>query len=54
MGKDTQREKSICTQLKEALENGDYDRASDLQIEMARKVESLEDAYRVYAENIIG
>jgi hypothetical protein len=54
LGKDTQREKSICTQLKEALENGDYDRASDLQIEMARKVESLEDAYRVYAENIIG
>lgn len=54
LGKDTQREKSICTQLKEALENGDYDRASDLQIEMAREVESLEDAYRVYAENIIG
>lgn len=54
LGKDTQREKSICTQLKEALENGDYDRASDLQIEMARKVESLEDAYRVYAEDIIG
>lgn len=54
LGKDTQREKSICTQLKEALENGDYDRASDLQIEMARKVESLEDTYRVYAENIIG
>lgn len=54
LGKDTQREKSICTQLKEALENGNYDRASDLQIEMARKVESLEDAYRVYAENIIG
>lgn len=54
LGKDTQREKSICTQLKEALENGDYDRASDLQIEMARKVESLEDAYRVYSENIIG
>lgn len=54
LGKDTQGEKSICTQLKEALENGDYDRASDLQIEMARKVESLEDAYRVYAENIIG
>lgn len=54
LGKDTQREKSICTQLKEALENGYYDRASDLQIEMARKVESLEDAYRVYAENIIG
>lgn len=54
LGKDTQREKSICTQLKEALENGDYDRASDLQIEMARKVESLEDVYRVYAENIIG
>lgn len=54
LGKDTQREKSICTQLKEALENGDYDRASDLQIEMARKVGSLEDAYRVYAENIIG
>ena len=42
LGKDTQREKSICTQLKEALENGDYDRASDLQIEMARKVESLD------------
>lgn len=54
LGKDTQREKSICTQLKEALENGDYDRASDLQIEMARKVERLEDVYRVYAENIIG
>lgn len=51
--KDTVDHKCICTRLKEALEAGDYDAASDLQLEMARKSQALEEDYRIYALNII-
>ena len=52
--KDTKYTKCICTRLKEALEVNDYDKASDLQIEMSKKLEELAEEYRVYALNIIG
>ena len=45
--------KSICTRLKDALEARDYDTASALQLEMTRKIEALEDAYREYRNNIL-
>lgn len=54
LGKDTQTEKCLCTKLKEALESDDYDTASELQVEMAKKAEILADEYRMYALNIIG
>lgn len=52
--KDTKHAKCICTRLKEALESNDYDMASDLQIEMAKKAGILSNEYYVYALNIIG
>lgn len=39
--------------LKEALEANDFDTASTLQVEMAKKAEALEKEYRVYALNIL-
>ncbi len=52
--KDTKASKSITTKLKEALEAGDYDTASDLQVELSKKAEALEKEYAVYAANIVG
>ena len=52
--KDTKASKSICTRLKEALEAKDYDKASDLQIELSKKTEALEKEYAAYALNIVG
>ena len=53
LGKDKEGKKSICTRLKDALEARDYDTASALQLEMTRKIEALEDAYREYRNNIL-
>ncbi|WP_416176878.1 glutamine synthetase [Dialister sp.] len=53
LAKDTDDGKCICTRLKEALEAGDYDTASDLQLEMAKKAQALEQEYHVYALNIL-
>ena len=53
LAKDTDDEKCICTRLKEALETGDYDTASDLQLEMTKKAQVLEKEYHVYALNIL-
>lgn len=53
LAKDTDDEKCICTRLKEALESGDYDTASDLQLEMTKKAQALEKEYHVYALNIL-
>ncbi len=53
LGKDKEGKKSICTRLKDALEARDYDTASALQLEMTRKIEALEDAYREYKNNIL-
>lgn len=53
LGKDTADSKCICTRLKEALEAADYDKASDLQLEMTKKIEALEKDYATYKLNII-
>ncbi len=53
LAKDTEDEKCLCTRLKEALEADDYDTASDLQLEIAKKAEALEKEYRTYALNIL-
>ena len=53
LAKDTDDGKCICTRLKEALETGDYDTASDLQLEMTKKAQALEKEYHVYALNIL-
>lgn len=52
--KDTKHTKCICTRLKEALEEKDYDIASNLQLEMVHKLEMLQKEYDTYELNIIG
>lgn len=53
LAKDMDENPSICSRLKEALESGDYDTASDLQLELIAKAQALEDEYRTYALNIL-
>jgi glutamine synthetase len=53
LAKDTVAQKSIFTQINDAITTGDYDTASALQIEMYGKVEELKIAYAKYKRNII-
>ncbi len=53
LAKDTVAQKSIFTQIHDAITTGDYDAASALQIEMYSKVEELKIAYAKYKRNII-
>ena len=40
------------TRIKEALDIGDYETASDLQIEMQKAVEDLAELYITYRKNL--
>lgn len=53
LAKDTLINKSVFTQIEEAIECNDYETASCLQIEMAEKVEQLKAAYAAYRKNIL-
>ena len=53
IAKDTEDGECICTRLKKALNEGNFDLASDLQLEMMKKTEELEKEYRVYELNIL-
>ena len=52
IGKDTLDEKCLLTKIVRALGEKDYDRASELQIEMQAKVEELRDLYIIYKKNL--
>ena len=52
LGKDKIKEKCLLTQIKTALDNGDYDTASELQIEMQKTVEELVGLYVNYKKNL--
>lgn len=52
MGKSTLDRKCLLTQVKEALDNEEYDKASDLQIEMQDKVEKITSMYAQYKKNL--
>ena len=52
LGRDTLDDYCLLTQVKRALDNGDYDLASELQIEMQEKVEQLTELYIVYKKNL--
>lgn len=52
IGKDTLDEKCLLTKIVKALDEKDYDRASELQIEMQAKVEELRDLYIIYKKNL--
>ncbi|MDD4565744.1 MAG: glutamine synthetase [Eubacteriales bacterium] len=53
LGKDEIMEKSLLTRVKMALDEGNYEEASALQIEMQQKVNQLIDTYFEYKKNIL-
>lgn len=52
LGKDSLSEKCLLTQAKDALDQGDYDKASNLQLIIQDKVSELLDTYAIYTKNI--
>jgi len=53
LAKDTVSQKSLFTRIREALDDGDYDNASLLQLEMAEDFAELKALYLQYRKNII-
>jgi len=52
LGRDTLDDYCLLTQVKMALDEGDYDKASELQIEMQEKVQQLTELYIIYKKNL--
>ncbi len=52
LGRDTLDEFCLLTRIKRALDRGEYDQASAMQIEMQRKVEELTNLYITYKKNL--
>lgn len=52
LGQDEIVNKSLLTRVKQALDKGDYQLASDLQKEMQAKVEQMMDTYTEYKKNL--
>ncbi|MDD6190124.1 MAG: glutamine synthetase [Firmicutes bacterium] len=52
IGKNTLDETCLLTQIVNALEEKDYDKASDLQLEVQQKVEKLVNIYSMYRKNL--
>ncbi len=52
LGRDTLDEMCLLTRIKKALDRGDYDQASDMQIEMQAKVEELMNLYIISIHNL--
>lgn len=50
--KDTMHSKSLFTRIREAIELGDYNTASNLQIEMKNKMKNVQQLYIQYQKNI--
>ncbi|MGO0861961.1 glutamine synthetase, partial [Clostridioides difficile] len=50
--KDTLTRESLFTRVREAVENKDYQTASDLQIELKRSMEEIQQLYMQYKKNI--
>lgn len=52
LGRDTLDDYCLLTRVKMALDEGDYDKASELQIEMQEKVQQLTELYIIYKKNL--
>ena len=52
LAKDTITQKCLLTQAKEALDKEDYDRASELQLEIKSRVDMLTELYNTYKKNL--
>ncbi len=53
IGKSTLKNPCLLTKIKDALDSEDYDKASDLQIEMQQKMEELSALYGKYKRNLL-
>ena len=53
LAKDSIDKKSLFTRLTNALTGGDYEKASELQVEIYGKIEELKHLYDAYEKNII-
>ena len=53
LAKDSIDEKSLFTRLIDALNCGEYGKASEIQIEIYKKIEELRTLYDAYEKNII-
>ncbi|MBQ2412111.1 MAG: glutamine synthetase, partial [Anaerotignum sp.] len=52
LGRDTMDDLCLLTRIVRALDSGDYQTASDLQLEMQDKVKQLTDLYIIYKKNL--
>lgn len=52
LGRDTMDEQCLLTKIVRALDAGKYQEASDMQIEMQKKVNELTDLYIIYKKNL--
>ena len=53
IAKDTIHEQSLLTRTRKALDDGDYETASVLQVETAQKIEELRKLYLTYKRNLL-
>jgi glutamine synthetase len=53
LAKDSLAQKSLFTRIRDAIQNGDYDAASEMQIEMSAKIDELKALYLHYKKNMI-
>lgn len=53
LGKTSISEKSLLTRAKDALDDGDYDEASSLQLQIQKRVADLTELYTVYKKNLL-
>ena len=53
LGKDTITEKCLLTQAKEALDNDEYDKASEIQLAIQDRVNRLAELYTTYKKNLL-
>ena len=52
MGRNTLSSRCLLARIVDALQEEDYDTASDLQVEMKEKVEELRRLYKIYNTNL--
>jgi glutamine synthetase len=52
LGQDTLEEQCLLTKISIALHTGEFEKASQLQLEMQSMIEDLQDLYSVYVRNI--
>ncbi|WP_371370681.1 glutamine synthetase [Sporomusa aerivorans] len=53
LAKDSLAQKSLFTRIKDAIQSGDFDAASAMQVEMSAKVDELKALYLQYKKNMI-